>query len=376
MNGNKITAMRPLRVIIAGAGTGGHLFPGIAIAEALDRAAGQLEILFITTGRQVETAVFDRYGYAHKKISASGIKGKGPGQKLAAMARLVAGLVQCLKIVKGFSPMAVVGMGGYASAPVIMGARFFRVPCAICEQNRIAGLTNRVLSRFADRIYVSFPDTKFSGGASKTVHTGNPVRKDILGHGKAHGGDTKSKFTTLILGGSQGAHGVNTAIMDALLFLEEKERYFFIHQTGGIDAGIVKQAYEKCGIAAEVKPFFDDMGAKYAKADLVICRAGASTIAELCSMELPAFFIPLPHAADNHQVLNAQYVVASGGAEMIEQKDITGKLVAERIGFYAANAGLLLKMRASMAKIAKTNAAELIVSDIMKNLISGRSGMK
>lgn len=357
-----------LRVIVAGAGTGGHLFPGIAIAKALSRAAGHSKILFITTGRPVEIDILERYGFAYKKISASGIKGKGPAEKFAAIARLAVGLVQCLKTLKSFSPMVVVGMGGYASAPVILGARMLRVPCVICEQNRIPGLTNRVLSRFAKRIYISFSDTKFHDAALKTLHTGNPVRKEILGQRKAHKGDANNEFTVLILGGSQGAHAINTAVTDALSFLEQKDRYFFIHQTGTNDAGIVRQAYEKNGLDAEVKSFFNDMGTQYTRADLVICRAGATTIAELSVMGLPALFIPLPNAADNHQVLNARYVVESGGAEMIEEKDISGRILAERVCFYAGHTGLLSTMREAAAKIAKTDAAELIASDIMENL--------
>lgn len=355
-----------VRIIFSGAGTGGHLFPGIALASALNRISKNAEILFLITGRKLEAGVLDRYGFAYQKIKASGIKGKGLFEKFSAVFRVFAGLLQFSAIVREFSPDIVIGMGGYASAPAVIGARLLGIPCAICEQNRIPGLTNRVLSRFAERIYTAFPDTSFKAAAFRTVYAGNPVRAEIIALSKMQKPEKKNSFfTILILGGSQGAHAVNMAVMNALVFLDEKDRYFFIHQTGPADAGKVRDAYEKFGFRAEVKPFFDDMGVQYTRADLVVCRAGATTIAELTVFGLPALFIPLPSAADNHQVLNARFVVEKGGAEMIEEKELTGGLLAGRIRFYAEHEEILSNMGRAAARLGKPDAAEKIAEDIM-----------
>lgn len=367
-----------LRIVIAGGGTGGHLFPGIAIAEAFQARSAESRMLFITTGRPIEERVLATGTYATCRITAAGFKGVGPVGKLKALFKVPAGLIAALLLLVRFRPHAVIGMGAYSAAPVITAAWMLRIFRAIHEQNCIAGMTNRFLGRFANRIYVSFPDTAIGGSPEKILFTGNPIRGEIA-QAQAQAEEVPEAgakpFTVLILGGSQGAHAINLSIMAALAHLQASEwaaRIRFIHQTGAADCEMVREAYAKAGIEARVEAFFDDMAACYAAADLIICRAGATSVAEVAAVGLPAVFIPYPHAADNHQYFNAKSLVDAGAAEMIGQEEAEGHVLTERILFYAENEDTRSRMQAAIRAFSRPDAANAIVSDICRAL--GLSG--
>ena len=363
-----------MRIVIAGGGTGGHLFPGIAIAEAFAERNEKSKILFVSTGRPFEISVLSKTDFKHKAITAEGIKGRGLWRQAVSILKIPKGIFESIMILKKFRPDIVIGVGGYSAGPVVMGAWLMGIKNVIHEQNILPGITNRILSGFADRIYLSSKDTKLKSflrrvpfKPGKVVVSGNPVRKKILhftsseqnfNPGEA---EKKKPFTVLILGGSQGAHSINMAVLETIEYLKEKEKYFFIHQTGSFDEQDVRKSYKKNGISCVVKTFFDNMARQYHKADLVVCRAGATTVAEITAIGKASVFIPFPFAADNHQVLNAGSLEKAGAAEIIFQKDLTGRKLAQRIEHYESNPKALKKMAGIAKSIAMPDAAETIV---------------
>ncbi|MCK4469386.1 MAG: undecaprenyldiphospho-muramoylpentapeptide beta-N-acetylglucosaminyltransferase, partial [Desulfobacterales bacterium] len=290
-------------------------------------------------------------------------------------------IFESIMILKDFRPDLVIWDGGYSAGPVVIAAWLMGIKIVLHEQNILPGITNRILSGFADRIYVSFKDTRLERfrwlapiEPKKLLVSGNPVRKEILqsimdqqDKSLADTGQ-KKPFTVLILGGSQGAHSVNMAVLEALEYLKEKDKYFFAHQTGSADEQDVKKAYMKNGISCMVKSFFDDMAQQYHNADLVVCRAGATTVAEIAVIGKGVIFIPYPFAADNHQVFNAGSLENASAAEMILQKDLTGKRLAKRIEHYASNPGALKAMASRAKSIGRPDAAEAIVDDCYRLL--------
>ncbi|MDO9351948.1 MAG: UDP-N-acetylglucosamine--N-acetylmuramyl-(pentapeptide) pyrophosphoryl-undecaprenol N-acetylglucosamine transferase, partial [Deltaproteobacteria bacterium] len=265
-----------MRCIIAGGGTGGHLFPGMAIAEAfMERETGN-EVLFIGTERGIEARVLAGGRFNLKMIHAMPIKGRSFTGKRRAFRTLPRAVAEALVILKEFQPQFVLGVGGYASGPAVLAASLLRMKRAIHEQNVIPGMTNRILKRFSQRIFVSFEETKRYFPERKTVVTGNPIRKEITASGSSR--ERGDRFTILVFGGSAGAHRINAAMMEALASLQDlRSSLRFIHQTGKEDLGLVSRGYEEKGFEAEVMLFIDEMARCYRRADLVICRSGAST---------------------------------------------------------------------------------------------------
>jgi len=354
---------RPLRLAIAGGGTGGHLFPGIAIAREWLGRHPQSRVLFVGTDRPFEKEILAENGFMHTAITAAGIKGLGLFKKIRAMGCIPKGLAQAMGILGRFKPHVVLGVGGYSSGPVALAAWLRWIPVVLHEQNLLPGITNRLLARIARRIYLSFEQTRLPGDARRTLLTGNPVRAEFL-TAPDRQILTDPGFTVLVAGGSQGAHGINAALCAALADLTDPEGLFFIHQTGAADQAMVARAYAKTGIHSEVKAFFFDMAARYHRADLVICRAGATTVAEISAMGKAVIFVPFPHAADNHQVLNARTLADNGAALMIEEKDLSGARLAKWINHLRVNPGELLQMARRAASQGKPQAAVTIVDDI------------
>lgn len=360
----------PLQIVIAGGGTGGHLFPGIAIAEKfLDRAPNAV-ILFIISGNPFEISVLSEKKYKYCCIESQGIKGRGLLKQMAVVAKIPLGILQSLKILRKFKPDLVVGMGSYSSGPVIAGAWLLGIRITLCEQNILPGVTNRCLSYFAQRVYVAFQDTSLGCAEKKIYFTGNPLRKEIIENVVGNNSkeqncssEVKRQFTVMITGGSQGAHSINLAVADALGYIKNKDKFNFIHQTGSDDEDMMKVVYKKHGIQGTVKSFFTDMSVQFNKADLVICRSGATTVAELTALGKGTIFIPYPFAADNHQALNALSLVEAGAAEMILQEDLDGKLLAGRIERFASHTESLKTMAARAKKIGRPDAVEKIVDD-------------
>jgi len=371
--------IRAISLVIAGGGTGGHLFPGIAVAEEILAAGLNSHVCFVGSGNRFETGVLNGKGFEQKHIRVQSLKGKTMRQQVKALASLPWSLFSATWILRKFRPDVVLGVGGYSAGPVVVAAWVLRIPRALHEQNVIPGMTNRLLSYFADRIYVSFADTRIKAPAQKIHLTGNPVRKEILSCLKStpatpRGPVTPAKpFTIFIVGGSQGAHRINTAVMAALTHIASKDRIAFIHQTGAADEDVVRKAYTEHNITGTAKSFFHDMAKQYRKADLVICRSGASTIAELTVLGKGVIFIPYPFAADDHQALNARQLVSRGAAELILEKDLTGKLLAQKIEHYASSPQILAGMAANMRKQARPDAAKAIVEDLYElTALSGK----
>ncbi|MFP4158099.1 MAG: undecaprenyldiphospho-muramoylpentapeptide beta-N-acetylglucosaminyltransferase [Desulfobacterales bacterium] len=361
-----------MRLVIAGAGTGGHLFPGIAVADELMKRSSGSRVLFITTGRPVERTVLADRSFEISEISASGFKGMGLLKKMGALTVLPRGLFQSLRLLKSFRADAVLGMGAYSSAPVLVAASLSGIPGFIHEQNRIAGMTNRWLGRFAKLVFVSFKDTCIGSNPGKIVYTGNPVRSEIRRCAKARmqveGKDPEDQFTVLVLGGSQGASAINTAMTEAFSHITNPEKFRVIHQTGTRDEETVRLAYESMGVEATVSAFFNDMESVYKQADLAVCRAGASTVAEIAAVGLPAVFVPFPHAADDHQAANAEGLESAGAAEIIYEKDLNGRELARRLQYYQEDEASFKRFCAAAENAGRADAASLIVDEIAASL--------
>jgi UDP-N-acetylglucosamine--N-acetylmuramyl-(pentapeptide) pyrophosphoryl-undecaprenol N-acetylglucosamine transferase len=359
-----------VRVLIAGGGTGGHLFPGVAVAEAFRTRNSTVEILFVGTGNRMEVSTLSKKGFDHVSITAEGLKGRGLWRQMRSLLKIPVAVWQALRIIRRFVPDIIIGLGGYASGPVALAARSAGKRVVIHEQNILPGLTNRIAAHLADRVCLSFPDDYQRFKPSKTIVTGNPVRRELLAaRGEKEGADS---FKVLIVGGSQGAHAINGAVIKALDHLKGLARMVFVHQTGAKDAAWVKEAYSSRGIRAEVEPFFVDMATAYADANLVVCRAGATTVSELMVLGKPAVFIPFPFAANNHQELNARYVADAGGAEVLLERDLSGSALAGRLDDYMANPNMLKAMEKRVRTLARPDAADAIVDECCR--LSGLGG--
>ncbi|MBU0991646.1 MAG: undecaprenyldiphospho-muramoylpentapeptide beta-N-acetylglucosaminyltransferase [Proteobacteria bacterium] len=362
----------PLHILLAGGGTGGHLFPGIAIARKFLEKNQDSRILFVGTGNPFEISVLEKNGFEHKKITSAGIKGVSVFKKLKALLKIPKGLIESAMIIKSFRPDVVIGVGGYSSGPVVLMAWLIKqmsgkIKIALQEQNSLPGITNRILGRLSDRIYISFRMTAAFFNPAKVLYSGNPVREEILQarHESLPGkkNHTGNRFTVFVSGGSQGAHRVNIALIDALEYLESTDQFFFIHQTGVNDKEMVEAVYQGKGIKCDVRPFFDDMASQYEACDLLIARSGATTVSEITAMGKAVIFIPFPYASDNHQELNARELVKDGAADMILEKSLTGKCLAEKLEYYKANRDALLAMAEKSGNLGHLNASETIIND-------------
>ena len=349
-----------MRCIIAGGGTGGHLFPGMAIAEAfMERETGN-EVLFIGTERGIEARVLAGGRFNLKMIHAMPIKGRSFTGKWRALRTLPKAVAEALAILKEFQPQFVLGVGGYASGPAVLAASLLRMKRAIHEQNVIPGMTNRILKRFSQRIFVSFEETKRYFPERKTVVTGNPIRKEITASGSSR--ERGDRFTILVFGGSAGAHRINAAMMEALASLQDlRSSLRLIHQTGKEDLGLVSRGYEEKGFEAEVMPFIDEMARCYRRADLVICRSGASTVAELAVCGKASILIPYPYAAHNHQWMNAKKLVDRGAARMILDEELEGPSLSETIVHLYHHPEERERMEEAIRRVGRPRAAEEIV---------------
>ncbi len=360
------------RLVVAGGGTGGHLFPGIAIAQSFKARHADNSILFVNAGRPLETEVLSDLGWPQKAIAIEGIKGRGLWQQIMAALKVPAAVIRAAWIVNGFKPDMVLGVGGYSAGPVVAAAKLMGIPTALHEQNRLPGLTNRILARMVDRIYLSFAESGEFFSADKVKYCGNPVRNEILKLAANNVPKQENgRFTVMIAGGSQGAQAVNQAMVDALPQLKGTAKIRFIHQTGPIDEMWVKHAYIKQGIDANIRAFFNNMADLYQEADLLICRAGATTVAEITAVGKAAVFVPFPFAADDHQTQNAQALADVGAAEMIKQEHLSGDSVAKMIKGYMENRVLLVEMAAKARALGRPDAAKVVVDDMYALLAQG-----
>jgi len=321
-------ARRKVKVMIAGGGTGGHVFPALAVANELRRRRPHDELLFVGVGSSLERRVIPSAGFRLHTIPASGFKGVGLKAKARSLWLLGQGTLACARLLRKFNPSVVFGVGGYVSAPAVLSAALSRRPTVIFEANAEPGLANRALAPLVTRAAVTYDATlRFFG--SKAVRTGSPVREEFFRlPAKKH----QPPFTLLIFGGSQGAVALNAAVMDALDILRAA-RYplHFIHQSGERDYETVKASYVQRGIRAEVLPFIDNIAERFAQADITVCRAGASTVAELAAAGKAAILVPFPFATDQHQLRNAQTLARARAARLIQQDELSGARLAAEI---------------------------------------------
>jgi UDP-N-acetylglucosamine--N-acetylmuramyl-(pentapeptide) pyrophosphoryl-undecaprenol N-acetylglucosamine transferase len=359
---------KDFKIIIAGGKTGGHLFPGISVAQALGRLNKETQILFVGTKAPFEIATLARYKYAHKSITSKPIKGKNIFSKAFSASLILVSLIQSLMIIKGFKPDFVLGVGGFSSFSVVLTAWALRIPTGIQEQNTVPGITNRLLSRFARIIFTSFKTTKSIRDRGNVKYVGNPVRKnhkDKSETGQLFGNSKKDKFTILITGGSQGASSINKAFMHALNIIQDKDKLRVIHQTGEAKAEQILKNYESLEVDSICSAFFHNMLDLQDEADLVICRAGAGTISELAVKGLPCILVPYPHAADDHQTHNAKALVDEGAAILIKDQDLTGEVLSQHIMDLLNDKEKRSQMSAALKTMAMPDADEKIAEKIL-----------
>ncbi len=343
------------RIVIMAGGTGGHIFPALAVADCLrDQGAS---VSWLGSRHGMEARLVPQYGYDLDCIDVAGLRGKGVVKLLMAPLQIGRALLQALRILRRRRPQAVLGLGGFASGPGGVAACLLRIPLAVHEQNAIAGMTNRWLSRIADRVMEAFPGS-FPASVAVT-ETGNPVRESIasLPDPAVRWRQRDGKLHLLVLGGSLGAQALNAVLPDTLA--PHAERITVKHQVGRGDVSQVAQAYVQVGVDADVVAFIDDMDAAYGWADVAVCRAGALTISELAAAGLPAVLVPFPHAVDDHQTRNAAYFTADGAGWLLPQTDLEARL-PELLSEIAQGREALLDRARKARSLARPQAARQV----------------
>jgi len=354
-----------MKVLIAAGGTGGHIYPGIAIATEIIRRDAGSEVLFVGTARGLETKIVPDNGFQLTLINSAGLKNVGIVGKVKGMMILPKSFIEARKILKEFSPDVVVGAGGYVTGPVLLTAHFLGFPTLVMDSNALPGFTNRRLARFVDKAALTFEDALPYFG-KKGIVTGNPVRGEFFGIADRELGDT---LNVLIFGGSQGSRAINTAMTDALSILKASGAEIRVmHQTGETDYETVKSAYAAQDWQnADIRPYISNMVEAFADADVIISRAGATTCAEVAAAGKAAIMIPLPTAADDHQRKNAEALVKNGAALMILQSELSGATLAKELTELSTNRVKLTAMGSAARKMARPDAAEATV-DLIEGL--------
>lgn len=352
-----------MKVLIAAGGTGGHIYPGIAVAKEIMRRDAASEVLFVGTTRGLETRIVPENGFQLSLITSAGLKNVGLVNQLKGLSILPKSFLEARRLLREFKPDVVVGAGGYVSGPVVMIASLMRIPTLIMDSNALPGFTNRRLAMFVDKAALTFEEAvPFFG--KKGVVTGNPVRKEFF---QIVEPESTDKVRVLIFGGSQGARAINNAMIDALSKLKQADLEV-IHQTGDADFEKVRESYKRAGWErADVRPYISDMVSAFAISDLVVCRAGATTCAELTAAGKASIMIPLPTAADDHQRKNAEAMQRAGAARMILQRDLNGDVLAADISELISSPERISEMEQAARKLARRDAAEVTV-DLMEQL--------
>ncbi len=319
----------PSHILVMAGGTGGHVFPGLALAAAL-RERG-CRVSWLGTSQGIEARLVPEAGIKLHTLPIAGLRGKGLASRLLAPWRLGLSLWAALVLMIRLHPQVVVGFGGFATGPGGVMASALGRPLLVHEQNAVAGLTNRWLARIADQVFAGFPDSFPESVSCRTI--GNPVRREIadLAPPDARWASRKGRLRLLVLGGSLGARTLNAVVPAALALLPAEQRPLVRHQAGERTLDLALDAYRKAGVDAEISAFIEDMAEAYAWADLVICRAGALTVAEIAAAGVPALFVPYPHAVDDHQTANAGFLVAAEAAWCVQEADLTPQRLSERL---------------------------------------------
>jgi UDP-N-acetylglucosamine--N-acetylmuramyl-(pentapeptide) pyrophosphoryl-undecaprenol N-acetylglucosamine transferase len=350
---------RAARVLLCGAGTGGHLYPGIAVAQELRRRRPEAHVVFAGTGRALETREVARHGFDHAEVRSAGLKRKSVGALVRGLALLPLSVWDAWRVLSRVRPDLVIGLGGYSSGAVVLMAACRGTPTLLLEQNALPGMTNRLLARVVTAAAVSH-DAALPYFRGKAFVSGNPVRVGFFE--STPESRTGGRARLLVIGGSQGAHAINVAMIDAArAFASRAGTLAVTHQTGERDCAEVRHAYELARLEARVEPFFEEMVELMGEADLVVCRAGATTLAELASVGRPALLIPLPGAADDHQRVNAQVLARHGAGELLPQPELSGETLAARVLALIDDGPRRLRMAEAARTLASPDAARLIV---------------
>ena len=348
--------MRP--VLIMAGGTGGHVFPALAVARELE-ALG-VPVSWLGTRRGLEARVVPAAGYPLNLIRVTGLRGKGVLRLLLAPFMLLLAMLQALVVLLRIRPVAVLGMGGFTAGPGGVVAWLLRRPLLIHEQNSVPGTTNRLLAPLASRVLEGFPGSL--PARYRPLHTGNPVRAEIaaLPEPGERPGNRTGELHLLVIGGSLGAQVLNRVVPEAVARLPEGLSLQVHHQTGRVEEAAVRERYAALGDAARAEAFIDDMAAAYAWADLVVCRAGALTIAELAAAGLPSILVPYPHATDDHQAGNAGYLASAGAAIMMPQPELDAGSLGTELQRLGGDRGALLEMASRARALARADAAQQV----------------
>ena len=354
-------------MVVAGGGTGGHLYPGLAVAQAVVVAPGA-SVQFVGSAFGIEATAVPQAGFPFAPLVIRGLRGRGARGALECSWQLPLACLRAWRLLGAFQPDLVLGLGGYGSVPVVLAAWARRVPSVLLEQNAHPGMANRMLAHLARRVCTTFAESAPFFPAGKCVHTGNPVRRLACPLQPA-----PEHFTIFVFGGSQGARTINRATVAAAAILRERvPNIRLIHQTGAADVEWVREGYRAARIDAEVHPFIHDMARAYACADLVVCRAGATTLAELTMLGKPAILVPYPFAADDHQRANAEVLVRAGAAAMILDADLSGEGLAEHIHGLSRARDRLAAMAAAARALAVPEATERVVEVCRRTVEEGR----
>jgi UDP-N-acetylglucosamine--N-acetylmuramyl-(pentapeptide) pyrophosphoryl-undecaprenol N-acetylglucosamine transferase len=366
-----------ISLLIAGGGTGGHLYPGIAVARELLVREPNARVTFVGTAAGIESRVVPREGFQLEVIRSAGLKGKAMRSLAGGFALLPLSALDAWRVVSRVRPSVVIGVGGYSSGPVVATAALRGIPTLLMEQNAMPGVTNRLLARFVRAAAVTYDESaRFFGG--KSFVSGNPVRREFFENGGAdsrqsHGGAYEEQPTPpgaarlLVFGGSQGAHAINLAMVEAAPRLAAAStRLAVTHQTGERDLELVRDGYRHAGLEARVEPFLFAMDREMKSADVVICRSGATTLAELAAAGRAAILVPLPTATDDHQRKNAEALVARGAARMVEQRELTGDRLAAEIEALAGDPGRRRQIEDAARRLARPDAAKVIVDKVVE----------
>lgn len=361
-----------MNIIIAGGGTGGHIFPALAVAKELQETVDGVSLTFVGTVRGIESKIVPKEGYNIRFIRSEGLLGKNIFATIKSVLKIPFSLKDSYRILHDIKPDMVFGVGGYSSGPVVLCARLMGIPTVIHEQNILPGFTNKMLGKIVDAIAVTYHESMRSFPKEKTCLTGNPVRIEILKGDRERGYErfslAKDRFTIFVFGGSQGASNINKAVGEALVFLEPFiEKIQFLHQTGDRDCDAMKEVYRARGFKGTVLPFAYEMADAYAVADLIISRAGATTLSELTVCGKAAILVPYPLSAGNHQEINARKLWDIGASQMILDNDMNGKKLADMIRYLIQDPEALGEMERVSKSLGSSEAAGKIVG-----LIKGR----
>jgi len=358
------------RLMIAGGGTGGHVYPGVAVAEAWMRLVPNADVVFVGSERGMESRIVPALGFRLRQVETHRLKNAGLTERLRGLVRMPLALWAARRVVLSESPVAVLGVGGFVSGPVVLSAAVMGRPSAVAEQNALPGLTNRLLARFVRRVYTAFPEAAGRLPRRKVSELGNPIRQNIQALSEAEP-SSQSACRVLVMGGSQGARSLNERVPAALAALAEHTPLTVRHQCGRGNAASVRAAYDAAGLTtAGVDEFIDDVASALRDADVVVARAGATTVAELACVGRPAVFVPFPFAADDHQTVNARSLVDAGAARMVADAALSAQTLREALEDIVRDPALRREMGRRALTRGRPHAAVDIVRDLWR--LAGR----